>query len=181
MLRGSLQDGYERITTESIKRQPAALPGATAPEGANITSDKRVGDADRDKVVSHLQEMHVNGYLSDDELAVRLAHAEQATTHAELNVVLPDLPPFPQPKKLPKEPKPPKTLRERFSEPHAGTVIAIFLLTIASLSAITLPWVAVSAHSPHPSATLMMAAAFATIVGLMGCIGSITWTLNVFD
>jgi DUF1707 SHOCT-like domain len=172
---------YERITTETVKRVPGALPGAVAPEGANITADKRVGDAHRAKVISHLDEMHLSGYLSDEELAARREHAEQAKTRSELNTVLPDLPPFPQPKKLPKEPREPKTLRQRLSEPQVSTAVAIFLLLIASLCAMSLPWVAVATRLPNPPETLIMAAVASTITGIAGFIGGIIWAANSFD
>lgn len=56
--------------------------------------DLRAGDADRQRVVAELQRHYVDGRLSEDELAERLARASHARTFGELSAVLADLPPL---------------------------------------------------------------------------------------
>jgi hypothetical protein len=55
-------------------------------------ADLRVGDADRQGVVAELQRHFVDGRLSSDELAERVAHTLSARTFGELAVPLEDLP-----------------------------------------------------------------------------------------
>jgi len=52
----------------------------------------RVGDADRQAVVTELQQHYVEGRLTSDELGERVAQALCARTFGELHVLVADLP-----------------------------------------------------------------------------------------
>lgn len=67
-----------------------------APRRAWPPDQLRVGDADRQSVVSELQQHYVEGRLTSDELGERVAQALSARTFGELHVLLADLPPLQQ-------------------------------------------------------------------------------------
>jgi hypothetical protein len=56
--------------------------------------DLRVGDADRQAIVSELQRHYVEGRLNSDELGERVSQALAARTFADLAAVVHDLPPL---------------------------------------------------------------------------------------
>ncbi|MBV8715840.1 MAG: DUF1707 domain-containing protein [Chloroflexi bacterium] len=57
-------------------------------------ADLRVGDADREAVVSELQRHYIEGRLNSDELGERVTQALQARTFGDLAALLTDLPPL---------------------------------------------------------------------------------------
>lgn len=59
--------------------------------------DLRVGDADRQAIVSELQRHYVEGRLNSEELGERVSQALAARTFADLAAVVPDLPPLADP------------------------------------------------------------------------------------
>lgn len=85
--------GYEEreTRTEVTTRVRGNLAGAATPENVTIKPE-RVGDAMRGKTIAHLEEMAARGYLTEDELGNRLAHARKAETKEELAVLIADLP-----------------------------------------------------------------------------------------
>ena len=56
--------------------------------------DLRAGDADRQAVVSELQQHYIQGRLTSDELGERVTQALNARTFGDLRVLLADLPPL---------------------------------------------------------------------------------------
>lgn len=63
-------------------------------------SDLRVGDADRQAVVSELQRHYVEGRLSSEELSERVTHALASRTFGDLATLLSDLPELQHPTSL---------------------------------------------------------------------------------
>lgn len=63
-------------------------------------SDLRVGDADRQAVVSELQRHYVEGRLTSEELGERVTEALAARTFGDLATLLSDLPTLPDPNTL---------------------------------------------------------------------------------
>src|ERR1700722_16873194 len=68
------------------------LPARRAHHPANGDPQIRVGDREREKVVTRLGQAFTQGYLSIAEYETRLSQAMQAQTAGALNQVLSDLP-----------------------------------------------------------------------------------------
>lgn len=72
--------GKKTVSGAVIRQQDAhLLPG-------------RVGHADRQQAVQHLQRMQETGHLTSDEAVIRQNHAAEAQTRAELDELTRDLP-----------------------------------------------------------------------------------------
>jgi hypothetical protein len=74
-------DGSRGRTDVILTRQAPADPYA------------RIGDAERDEIVTLLGDAAAEGYLTPDELEIRLETALTARTHADLQSLCADLPP----------------------------------------------------------------------------------------
>ena len=73
---------------------PRALQSArrTAASGGGARGRMRASDADRDRVVEHLNVAYSEGWLSKDEYDSRLEDALSARTYAALDQIVADLP-----------------------------------------------------------------------------------------
>jgi Domain of unknown function (DUF1707)/2TM domain len=69
-----------------------ALPARRAQHPANGDPHVRVGDREREKVITRLGQAFTQGYLSIPEYETRLSQALEAQTAGTLNQVLSDLP-----------------------------------------------------------------------------------------
>jgi hypothetical protein len=83
------------------------LPGARAesvkPEvrDANILPDARIGDADRTRYMTHINDLYANGYLTSEEHDARINLVFKTKTATELQFLIKDLPNFPAPARKP--------------------------------------------------------------------------------
>ncbi|MBO0837534.1 MAG: DUF1707 and DUF4190 domain-containing protein, partial [Actinobacteria bacterium] len=66
--------------------------GAGFPAGPVERSNLRAADTDRDRAVEFINTAYMEGRLSKDEHEVRLAHAMSASTYADLDQLVHDLP-----------------------------------------------------------------------------------------
>ncbi len=64
----------------------------TDPHKWSLTSEQRIGDADRDKTVTYLGQMLAGGYLDHDEFVVRMESALKARTWGQIAGVVQHLP-----------------------------------------------------------------------------------------
>src|ERR1051326_8221952 len=90
-------------------------------------SDLRVGDADRQAVVSELQRHYVDGRLTSEELSERVAEALKARTFGELAALLNDLPALAE---APPEPAPTTWHSQLASQPLGAALILIGVLAM---------------------------------------------------
>jgi Domain of unknown function (DUF1707) len=71
-----------------------AVPAQPVPDGVNILSVPRCGQADRDRVAERITSAHGLGYLTLEEAEARHAAIEQASTGHLLGMLTEDLPPL---------------------------------------------------------------------------------------
>ena len=97
----------------------------------------RVGDADRQALVTELQQHYVEGRLTSDELGERVAQALSARTFGELHVPVADLPPLHQQPPTDASPAPRHGWQTTLLAPPFGAaVILIGLLALLWLFAL---------------------------------------------
>jgi Domain of unknown function (DUF1707) len=72
---------------------PPAVPAQPVPDGVNILSVPRCGQADRDRVAERITDAHARGYLTLEEAEARHAAIGQASTGHLLGMLTDDLPP----------------------------------------------------------------------------------------
>jgi hypothetical protein len=78
----------DHVTREAKASEVAPVTGGTA----EVAGAVRASNAERDVVAGKLQDAFAEGRLDDDEFDQRMRQALTAKTHAELDVVLTDLP-----------------------------------------------------------------------------------------
>jgi hypothetical protein len=74
---------------------PKIVPGAalSIPEGITILPNgTRIGNADRDRTIRHIQQMTDLGYITPEEAGRRIDHADVTEKSAELIALTSDLP-----------------------------------------------------------------------------------------
>jgi hypothetical protein len=125
--------------------------------GMNLEPDQRraalrASDADREQIVSFLQQHHTEGRLTVDEFTDRMQRAFNARTFGELEPLTRDLPPLPPALPEPRGPDPATVAKQRFYHHLLSyTLVNTFLVSV---------WALVSVASGHlqffwPSWTLL--------------------------
>ena|SRR5438128_8295161 len=92
-------------------------------------SDLRVGDTDRQAVVTELQRHYVEGRLTSEELSERVTQTLDARTFGELAILLNDLPALPRELQT-EEPAPADWKTQLLSPPLGAALILIGVLAM---------------------------------------------------
>ncbi len=101
-----LRETEQLLHDVTTLRDKNILPGARVegvkPEvrDANILPDARIGDADRTRYVTHINDLYANGYLTSEEHDARINLVFKTKTATELQFLIKDLPNFPAPVKI---------------------------------------------------------------------------------
>jgi uncharacterized protein DUF1707 len=85
-------DGPTQPETAGGRPKTGAAPGLAQPEAAGSSPALRASDRERDAVVQRVQQAFAEGRLDDIEFDERMRAALTARTHADLDVLLADLP-----------------------------------------------------------------------------------------
>jgi hypothetical protein len=94
----------------------------------------RASDADREQIVSFLQQHHAEGRLTVDEFTDRMQRAFNARTFGELEPLTRDLPPLPPPLPESRGPDPAAVAKQRFYHHLLSyTLVNAFLVSLWAL------------------------------------------------
>jgi hypothetical protein len=110
--------------------------------GMNLEPDQRraalrASDADREQIVSFLQQHHAEGRLTVDEFTDRMQRAFNARTFGELEPLTRDLPPLPPPLPEPRGPDPATVAKQRFYHHLLSyTLVNAFLVSVWALGSV---------------------------------------------
>src|ERR1700736_301535 len=77
---------------DTTNEEPDSLEVPEVPAGAGGSPAVRASDRERDAVVQRVQQAFAEGRLDDTEFDERMRAALTARTHAELDILLADLP-----------------------------------------------------------------------------------------
>jgi len=120
------------------------LPGWNVPGHTRYDYDLRIGDAERDSVMTQLREHFVAGRLTFDELTDRIDVALTAKTQGHIDRLMADLPRSPRPARTAAAPAVPAPDAGRF------LVFAMLLFALATWILI-MAWMSRHAYAPYPS------------------------------
>jgi hypothetical protein len=120
------------------------LPGWNVPGRTRYDYDVRIGDAERDSVMTQLREHFVAGRLTFDELTDRIDAALTAKTQGHIDRLMADLPRPPRPARAAQAPAVPAPDAGRF------LVFAMLLFALATWILI-MAWMSRHAYAPYPS------------------------------
>jgi hypothetical protein len=119
------------------------VPGWRVPGRTRYDYDIRIGDAERDSVMTQLREHFVAGRLTFDELTDRIDAALTAKTQGHIDRLMADLPRAPKPARITPAPVDPAPDAGRF------LVFAMLLFALATWILI-MAWMSRHAYSPYP-------------------------------
>lgn len=88
-------DDYDDYRDRGVVFPVKAVESAVEfPDVNTLGESSRIGDSEREKAVTHIEQMTGKGYLSAKESAIRLKHAASAETEVQLRNLTIDLPPY---------------------------------------------------------------------------------------
>ena len=130
-----IQVNLQNYTGSALVKPPKAKPRASLEKEIAALPERRIGDARRNEYTDHLSFMFQGGYISQSDFSARMGRAAEALTEHDLLVLIQDLPPLSEGKRML-----PEVVKEK--EPAISTSMA-FGFSAAAMAMLT---VLVSMH-----------------------------------
>jgi len=123
-----IQVNLQNYTGSALVKPPKAKPRASPEKEIAALPERRIGDARRNEYTDHLSFMFQGGYISQSDFSARMGRAAEALTEHDLLVLIQDLPPLSEGKRM--LPEAVKEEKYRVSPAFGFSAAAMAMLTV---------------------------------------------------